>query len=77
MNPLVGKALALKREGIFGLLLVLTALLGWVVALGCGGALLLQEAYSRWSLERQQVVTVYLPADSEPSAVWLLPIRWR
>lgn len=71
-SRVVYRALALKREGIFGLLVILTALLGWVVALGAGSAVLLQGVYDDWSLSRQQTVTVYLPPDSEPATVTTL-----
>lgn len=65
----VRRALGLKKEGIFNLLLVLTTLLGWVMALGGGGAVLLQQAWRVWSLDRAQQVTVYLPPASAPVAI--------
>ncbi len=71
-SRVVYRALALKREGIFSLLVILTALLGWVVALGAGSVVLLQEVYGDWSLGRQQTVTVYLPPDSDTAAVTTL-----
>lgn len=61
------KALSLQRDGVFRLLVVMTALLGWVVAIGAGGTLLLHGLYGEWKLQRERTVMVYLMPDT-PSA---------
>lgn len=58
------KALSLERDGVFRLLVVMTALLGWVVALGAGGTLLLHGLYGEWKLQRESTVMVYLMPDT-------------
>jgi cell division transport system permease protein len=68
MQP-VRRALDLRADGIFNLLVVLTALLGAVLALSAGGTLLLQKVYGAWQLERRQTITAYLPAEAAPEAV--------
>jgi cell division transport system permease protein len=63
------KALSLQRDGVFRLLVVMTALLGWVVALGAGGTLLLHGLYGEWKLQRESTVMVYLMPDTPPAEV--------
>lgn len=58
------KALSLERDGVFRLLVVMTALLGWVVALGAGGTLLLHGLYGEWKLQRERTVMVYLMPET-------------
>jgi cell division transport system permease protein len=65
----VRAALDLRADGIFNLLVVLTALLGAVLALSAGGGVLLQRIYGNWQLDRQQTVAVYLPAEAGNDAV--------
>lgn len=65
----VRAALDLRADGIFNLLVVLTALLGAVLALSAGGGVLLQKIYGAWSLDRQQTIAIYLPADANNDAV--------
>jgi cell division transport system permease protein len=65
----VRAALDLRADGIFNLLVVLTALLGAVLALSAGGGVLLQRIYGNWQLDRQQTVAVYLPAEAGSDAV--------
>lgn len=68
------KALSLQRDGVFRLLVVLTALLGWVVALGAAGTVLMHDVYGDWRLERAQTLMVYLLPDSEAAAVRALQV---
>lgn len=67
-NP-VTAALNLKNSGIFRLLVITTALLSGVIALGAGSAGALQNLYTAWQLSRSQSLTVYLPPETEPLQV--------
>lgn len=75
VTPIARKALSLERDGVFRLLVVMTALLGWVVALGVGGAVLMNGVYGAWQLERMQMVQIYLPPDVEEGAVKALQVE--
>ncbi len=72
LNPTAVKALSLERDGIFRLLVVMTALLGWVVALGAAGTVMMVNLYGDWRLDREQTLMVYLLPDSESGAVQTL-----
>lgn len=74
LTPTARKALSLERDGVFRLLVVMTALLGWVTALGCGGALMMHRVYADWRLERSQTLMVYLLPDSEMAQVQALQV---
>lgn len=74
LTPTAKKALSLERDGVFRLLVVMTALLGWVVALGCGGALMMHKVYGDWKLERSQTLMVYLLPDSDAAQVQALEV---
>ena len=66
------KALRLDSSGLFGLLTLMTALLGVLLAgLGAGyaGSVLL---YHAWQLDQQQEVTVTLMGDAAPDDVLAL-----
>lgn len=65
----ISRALNLKAAGIFRLLVVTTALLGGVIALGGASAAMLQGLYSSWHLQHTNSLTVYLPPEAEPAAV--------
>lgn len=67
-NP-ISRALNLKASGIFRLLVVTTALLGGVIALGGASAAMLQGLYGNWQLERASSLTVYLPPEADTAAV--------
>ena len=67
-NP-VTAALNLKSSGIFRLLVVTTALLGGVIALGGASAAMLQGLYSGWQLSRSNILTVYLPPEANADAL--------
>ncbi|MFZ2587336.1 MAG: hypothetical protein WAZ18_04360 [Alphaproteobacteria bacterium] len=69
ITPVARKALSLERDGVFRLLVVMTALLGWVVALGVGGSLMMHGLYKVWRLERSQMVQVYLQPDTDAAAL--------
>lgn len=63
-NPLT-YALNLKSSGIFRLLVITTALLGGVIALGGASAAMLQGLYGNWQLSRSHSLTVYLPPEAD------------
>lgn len=67
-NPITS-ALNLKSAGIFRLLVITTALLGGVIALGGASAAMLQGLYSGWQLNRAHSLTVYLPPEADPTAL--------
>lgn len=68
VNPIT-RALDLQAVGIFRLLVVTTALLCGVVALGGASTAMLQGLYSGWKLERSHSLTVYLPPETEATVV--------
>lgn len=63
------KALSLQKDGVFRLLVVMTVLLGWVVSMGFGSIVVMQNMYSEWHLSRSQEVSVYLMADTSERQV--------
>lgn len=65
----VTTALNLKDSGIFRLLVITTALLTGVIALGAGSAGALQNLYTAWQLSRSQSLTVYLPPETDDSQI--------
>lgn len=67
-NP-ISQALNLKAAGIFRLLVITTALLSGVIALGAASAAMLQGVYGNWQLDRQNSLTVYLPPEADSAAV--------
>lgn len=67
-NP-VTRALNLKAAGIFRLLVVTTALLGGVLALGGASIATLQGLYSGWQLARAHSLTVYLPPEADSTTL--------
>lgn len=63
------KALSLKKDAIFRLLVVMLVLLGWLAGLGTSAVLGVQNIYSRWELEQRTTLNVYLPATTPGVAV--------
>jgi len=63
------KALSLKKDSIFRLLVVMTALLGWVTGVGAGGLSGLENLYQQWQLEQKSKISVYLLADSDAEKI--------
>lgn len=59
------KALSLKKDNIFKLLVVMTALLGFVAGVAAGGTAVMQNIYASWQLQKQSELSVYLPAGAE------------
>lgn len=69
MNQPTTRALNLQKASIFKLLVAITALLSWVIALGAGGAVILQNIYGHWQLNRSESLTIYLPPDADTTAL--------
>lgn len=67
-NPLT-RALNLKQASIFKLLVTISALLSWVIALGAASGSMLQNLYTGWQLNRASTLTIYLAPDADTTAV--------
>ena len=52
------KALSLKKDSVFKLLVVMTILLGWLSAVGSGGLVGLENLYNKWKLEQSSQISV-------------------
>ncbi|MEC8066466.1 MAG: FtsX-like permease family protein [Pseudomonadota bacterium] len=63
------KALSLKKDSVFKLLVVMTILLGWLSAVGSGGLVGLENLYNKWKLEQSSQISVYLLADSNAGEI--------
>lgn len=59
------KALSLRKDTVFRLLVVMTVLLGWLSAVGSGGLVSLENLYKSWQLEQSSQISVYLLADTK------------
>ncbi len=69
LAPAARKALALRRDAVFGLLTIMTALLGWLAGIGAGGMVGLQQVYSHWALEKNQQISIYLTPDATEETI--------
>lgn len=69
MKSPVARALNLKKSSVFKLVVVITALLGWVIALGAASASMLQNLYTNWHLARANALTIYLPPDADTATL--------
>lgn len=63
------KALCLRKDSVFKLLVVMTVLLGWLSAVGSGGLVGLENLYKKWQLEQSSQISVYLLADAEKEEI--------
>ena len=63
------KALSLRKDTVFRLLVIMTILLGWLAAVGSGGLVGLENLYKNWQLEQSSQISVYLLADSKKSDI--------
>ena len=59
------KALSLKKDNIFGLLVIMTAMLGWLTGLGAASIVGLHNVHEAWQLEKKSNISVYLLAESK------------
>ncbi|MBI1309032.1 MAG: hypothetical protein GC129_04150 [Proteobacteria bacterium] len=63
------RALNLKHAQVFQLVVIITALLSWVIALGAASTSILQNLYANWQLGRSNSITLYLPPDADAATV--------
>lgn len=60
------KALSLEKDPLFGLLVVMMILLGWLASTGAASMMGLERVYQNWQLVQKSQLTVYLMPDSSP-----------
>lgn len=58
------KALSLRKDIVFRLMFIMMILLGWLISVGTGSLIGLENLYSKWQLEQSSHVNVYLMAES-------------
>lgn len=66
------KSLSLKKDIVFRLMVIMTMLLGWLVSMGAGSLLGLENLYSNWQLEQRSRINVYLMAESTPADIQMM-----
>jgi cell division protein FtsX len=59
------KALSLKTDPIFKLLVVMIILLGWLASLGASSIVGLENLYKEWNLTQKSRVNIYLLAQTD------------
>lgn len=63
------KALSLKTDPIFRLLMTMLVLLGWLVSLGGSTIVGFENLYKKWNLTQNSRVNVYLLAQTETESI--------
>tara|TARA_Y100001960_G_scaffold308147_1_gene365176 strand:+ start:777 stop:1616 length:840 start_codon:yes stop_codon:yes gene_type:complete len=63
------KALSLKSDPIFKLLVVMIILLGWLASLGGASIIGLENLYHKWNLTQKSRVNIYLLAQTETKSI--------
>lgn len=63
------KALSLRKDNIFSLLVIMTALLGWLTGLGAASIVGLNNVHEAWQLEKKSNISIYLLAESPESDI--------
>jgi cell division protein FtsX len=63
------KALSLRKDIVFHLLVLMMALLGWLCAVAGSGMVMLENAYTQWQLEQKSHISVYINADENRAEV--------
>lgn len=63
------KALSLKSDPIFKLLMIMIVLLGWLASLGGASIIGLENLYKQWNLTQKSRVNVYLMAQTEAKSI--------
>lgn len=63
------KALSLKADPIFKLLVVMIVLLGWIASLGGASIISLENLYKEWNLTQKSRVNIYLLAQTETKSI--------
>jgi cell division transport system permease protein len=67
--PAAKRAMALGRGHIFRVMVVMTALLGWLVGMAASSLTGLELLFQNWQLEQQSKLSIYLLADSPEADV--------
>lgn len=67
--PAARKALSLKNDIVFRLLVVMTVLLGWLLGTGAAAIMALDQLYDVWELNQKSRITLYLPSGSGKAEV--------
>ncbi|HAG52563.1 MAG TPA: hypothetical protein DCL21_02135 [Alphaproteobacteria bacterium] len=63
------KALSLKTDPIFKLLMIMLVLLGWLASLGGASIIGLENLYKEWNLTQKSRVNIYLLAQTEAKSI--------
>lgn len=63
------KALSLKSDPIFKLLMIMIVLLGWLASLGGASIIGLENLYKEWNLTQKSRVNIYLMAQTEVKTI--------
>ena len=63
------KALSLKTDPIFKLLMIMIVLLGWLASLGGASIIGLENLYKQWNLTQKSRVNIYLMAQTEVKTI--------
>lgn len=63
------KALSLKSDPIFKLLMIMIVLLGWLASLGGASIMGLENLYKQWNLTQKSRVNVYIMAQTDVKSI--------
>ncbi|MCP4356322.1 MAG: hypothetical protein GY793_12015 [Proteobacteria bacterium] len=63
------KALSLKADPIFKLLVIMLILLGWITSMGGASIVGLENLYKQWDLTQKSKVNVYLMAQTDAKLI--------
>ena len=69
LDPAAKKALSLRKDAVFRLLVLMMVLLGWLASMGAAGLAVFESVYSQWQLAQKNHVSVYLMPDSPPEDI--------
>mgnify|MGYP006270466857 CR=1 FL=1 len=69
LDPAAKKALSLRKDAVFRLLVLMMVLLGWLASMGAAGLAMFESVYSQWQLAQKNHVSIYLMPDSPPEEI--------
>lgn len=69
LDPAAKKALSLRKDAVFRLLVLMMVLLGWLASMGAAGLAMFESVYSQWQLAQKNHVSIYLMPDSAPEKI--------
>mgnify|MGYP006429512679 CR=1 FL=1 len=72
LDPAAKKALSLRKDAVFRLLVLMMMLLGWLASMGAAGLVMFESVYSQWQLAQKNHVSIYLMPDSPPEDIRLM-----